>query len=103
MKVYAAKLLIFLNPVGIHFLWLIVQLVVLCKTVTAGFSAEAMHRPKILGELSKSIQGMLVKLHPKLQQNISQHRLWRHPEPIRKELLKHDSLVVGWILNNFFT
>jgi hypothetical protein len=103
MKVYVAKLLIFFNIVGIHFLWLIVQLIALRETVTAGFSTEAKHSLKILRELSESNRGKLVKLHPKLQQNISQHQLRQHPEPIRKELLKHDSHIVGWIQNNFFT
>jgi hypothetical protein len=103
MKVYAAKLLIFFNPVGIHFLWLIVQLVVLHETIAARFFAEAKHNQKLLRKLSESVQGKLVKLHPKLQQNISQHRLRWHPEPSHKELLKHNSLVVAWIRNNFFT
>jgi hypothetical protein len=54
MKVYTAKLLIFFNPVGIHFLWLIVQLVALHEIVSARFSAEAKHNSKILQELSKT-------------------------------------------------
>jgi hypothetical protein len=48
MKVYAVKLLIFFNPVGIHFLWLIVQLVALRENITARFSTEARHNTKIL-------------------------------------------------------
>jgi hypothetical protein len=71
MKVYAAKLLIFLNLIGIHLFWLEVQLIALHQTVTARFFTEAKHGPKIRGELSKSVRGKLVKLHPKLQQNIS--------------------------------
>jgi hypothetical protein len=97
MKVYATKLLIFFHPISIHFLLLIVHLVALRETVAAGFSAKAKHNPEILGELSESIRGKLVKVHPKLQQNISQHRLWWHPEPSRKEPLKHDSLIIAWI------
>jgi hypothetical protein len=50
MNIYAAKLLIFFNPVGIHFLWLILQLVALHETVTAGFSTEAKHSPEIFFE-----------------------------------------------------
>jgi hypothetical protein len=71
MKVYAAKPLIFLNPVGIHLFWLVVQLIALRESITTGISADAKHGPKILRELSKSIWGKLVKLQPKLQQNIS--------------------------------
>jgi hypothetical protein len=71
MKVYAAKLLIFLNPVSIHLSSLVVQLIALRETVATGFSVKAKHGPKILGELSESIRGKLVKLHRKLQQNIS--------------------------------
>jgi hypothetical protein len=48
MKIYAAKLLILLNPVSIHLFRLIVQLIALHETVTAGFSAEAKHTPKYL-------------------------------------------------------
>jgi hypothetical protein len=50
MNIYAAKLLIFFNPVGIHFLWLILQLIALHETVTAGFSTEAKHSPEIFFE-----------------------------------------------------
>jgi hypothetical protein len=71
MKVYAAKLLILLNPIDIHLLWLIVKLIALHKTIAAGVSTEAKHNPKILGKLSESVRGKMVKLHPKLQQNIS--------------------------------
>jgi hypothetical protein len=71
MKVYAAKLLIFLNPIGIHLFWLVAQLIALHETITARFSTEAKHGPKILGKLSERVGGKLWKLHPKLQQNIS--------------------------------
>jgi hypothetical protein len=66
MKIYAAKLLILLNPISIHLLRLIVQLIAVHGTVAAGFPAEAKHSPKILGKLSESVRGKLVKLHPEL-------------------------------------
>jgi hypothetical protein len=56
MMVYATKLLIYFVPVNLHLLWLIMQLIALRKTVTTGFSAEAHHSRKILGELSEGIQ-----------------------------------------------
>jgi beta-lactamase regulating signal transducer with metallopeptidase domain len=71
MKICVAKLLILFNPINIHLLWLIVQLIALCETIATGFSTEAKHNAKILGKLSESIWGKLVKRHPELQQNIS--------------------------------
>jgi hypothetical protein len=52
--------------------------------------------------LSESIRSLLVKLHSKLNQDISEGRLRRHLEPCGKKLLKDDGLIVSWVWNNLF-
>jgi hypothetical protein len=66
MEVQATELLEFLSSINFHHLRLVVQLIPLCKTVTAWLIVEAPYSPKVLGQLSKSVQGQLVKLHMKL-------------------------------------
>jgi hypothetical protein len=92
MKVYAAGLLILFNSISLNFLRLIMQLVALSKTITVGFSTEAHHSPKIFRKLSESIWRKLVNLYMKLNLNIDQHWLWRHPKNCGKKILKPSSV-----------
>jgi ribosomal protein L31E len=88
MKIQTTKLLELLTSINLHLLRLVVQLVELHKTVAAGFAAKAHHNLKVLRQLSKSIRSQLVKLHSKLNQDISEDQLQRHPKPCCKKLLK---------------
>jgi hypothetical protein len=65
VEVHTAKLLEHHTLITSHFFRLIVQLVELHETIAGGQIAEAQHRLKILGQLSKSVGGQLVELHPK--------------------------------------
>jgi hypothetical protein len=70
MKVQATKLLKLFTSIN-FLLRLIMKLIAPRKTVVVGFATEAHHNPEILGKLSKNVRGQLVKLHPKLQQDIN--------------------------------
>jgi hypothetical protein len=49
MEVQATELLEFLSSINFHHLQLVVQLIALCKTVTAWLIVEAAYSPKVLG------------------------------------------------------
>jgi hypothetical protein len=66
MEVQAAKLLELLTFINLHLLWLVVQLVVVHKTIGTQIATEAHHRPKVLRQLSKSVWGQLVQQHLKV-------------------------------------
>jgi hypothetical protein len=57
MKIYAAKLLILLNPVSIHLFWLIMQLIALRETVAVGFTVEAKAQPKNIWKTERKCSG----------------------------------------------
>jgi hypothetical protein len=94
VEVHVAKLLEHLTSVNFHFLWLIVQLIVLWKTIPVWHTDEAHHRPKVLRQLGNSIRGQLVELHPKFDQNIIKDKLRRHTEPSCEKLFKHNGFIL---------
>jgi hypothetical protein len=67
MKINNAKLLKFFEAIDNNLLGLIMQLLALCKTITARFPAKAQHCPEILRYLSNSVWGQLMKLHPEFE------------------------------------
>jgi hypothetical protein len=93
MKFYAAELVILFTSVSTNLLRLIMQLVVLHKTIATGFSTKADNNPEIFRKLSESIWIKQVNLYTKLNKNIGQDWVRRHLKTYGKKFLKHDSFI----------
>jgi hypothetical protein len=66
MKVNATKLLIFFVSVTTHFLWLIVQLIMLREAVTTRSSTEAKHNPKNTWRTEQNHSGLAGEPAPEI-------------------------------------
>jgi hypothetical protein len=67
MKINNAKLLQFLEAIDSNFLWLIMQPIAFSKAIAVRLPVEAQHSQEILRQLSNSVRGQLMQLHPKLE------------------------------------
>jgi hypothetical protein len=94
MKIDNTELLKSLEAINNDLLWLIMQLIMLCKSIAAGFPTEAHHSPKILRQLGNGVHGQLMQLQPIFKQDLGESWMRWHLRPRGENLLKNNGLII---------